>query len=519
LTALAAATLPPSDARACGGCFSLQSESQSTVVSGHRMAFALSTTQTVLWDQIKYSGAPSEFAWVLPVRAGAVVELSNDAWFETLEAATAAQVVSPTFNCTPPNGGGCNIGCGSSASARYFAGSGEANGPPAVTVTHEGTVGPYETVTLHANVPDALPAWLTAHHYNIDPSVSPVIDAYTSEGFDFIALRLLPGQGVQQMKPVRVVTPGSSPSLPLRMVAAGTGPQVAITLFIVGEGRWEAQNFPNGQVEPDNLTWDFGTQSSDYDTQRQALMAQNGGTTWNNAFAHQGSLLSQDFINGRGTSIQVGGQFASTFADAYVLQGVADGEGSLGAVQASTCSTTIASFANSMERVSGACLAQGGGGPDGGAGTGGSGTGGSGTGGSGTGGSVPCSVPSSEIDASLLACGGLDDIAVALVGMHPQSVWLTRLEANLPHARLSTDLVVQASAQQTDISNVLTLTRSKGDPCAPTGGTVSLGGGRDGLAAARRNQVAMLAAALAAIGAVLARRRRRAPALVPVRTS
>ena len=96
---------------------------------------------------------------------------------------------------------------GSASTSFAFGGAdGRAAPPPPVTVTHEGTVGPYDTVTLHANVPNALPGWLTANGYAIDPSVAPIIDAYTAEGFDFIALRLLPGAGVQQMKPVRVIT-------------------------------------------------------------------------------------------------------------------------------------------------------------------------------------------------------------------------------------------------------------------------------------------------------------------------
>ena len=55
------------------------------------------------------------------------------------------------------------------------------------------------------------------------------------------------------------------------MVAAGTGANVAITLFVIGEGRWEPQNFPTGALDPTKLTWDFITQSSDYATQRLAL--------------------------------------------------------------------------------------------------------------------------------------------------------------------------------------------------------------------------------------------------------
>lgn len=512
LVALATA-LPSSDARACGGCFHEATQGQTTVVTGHRMAFALSTTHTVLWDQIKYAGAPSEFAWVLPVKAGAVLELGSDAWFETLDAATSAQIVSPPLNCAPAyNGGGnpgCSLGCGavSDAGGGLYSPHGQ-DVPPPVTVTHEGTVGPYETVTLHANVPDALPAWLTAHKYAIDPSVKPIIDAYTAEGFDFIALRLLPSAGVQQMKPVRVVTPGMSPALPLRMVAAGTGAKVAITLFVIGEGRWEAQNFPNATLDQSNLTWDFVTSSSNYATSRQGLLDKQGGRTWNNAFANRGSLLSQDMSGGTGLVINIGGSSFTTFGAAYAQQGVSDGE-----TTTTDCVSAFQGYAASSEQVSGACLGKGGGtGGTGGAGTGGAGTGGKGTGGAG--GSSPCSVPSGEIDASQLACGPLDDLAVALVGLHPRDVWLTRLEADLPRAALATDLKLQASASQTPISSLFTLTKSTGSPCGTAGGTA---GGtltmREVARRALRNRLALLATVLAAVGATLGRRRRRGPAV------
>jgi hypothetical protein len=528
LVVLAAAALPSADARACGGCFPPETETQSTVVTGHRMAVAISPTHSVLWDQIKYSGSPSDFAWVLPVRAGAVLQLSTDAWFETLDAATTAQIVSPTVNCGS-SGGGCALGCGSASSADRAFGGG--NGPPSVTVVHEGTVGPYETVTLHANVPDALPAWLAAHAYAIDPIVAPIIDAYTSEGFDFIALRLLPDQGVQQMKPVRVVSTGMSASLPLRMVAAGTGADVAITLFVIGEGRWEPQNFPVAALSVSTLTWDFGTQSSNYATARQLLLDGQGGRTWNTAFANQGSLLSQDTSSNGPLFITVAQAQYPTLGAAYVAQGVSNGETSV-----TTCVDAFSSVAQSEEVVSGDCLGQGGGGTggggtggggtgaadagsDGGTGggaTGGGGTGGGATGGGGTGGGAPCSVPLGEIDGSQLACGGLDDIAVALVGLHPRDVWLTRLEADLPRGALATDLQLQASATQVPVSNIFTLTQSTGDPCAVSGGV--LAGGGDPRNARLHNKLAILAVILAAVGAAVGRRRRRPFAVDPPAT-
>ncbi len=406
--------------------------------------------------------------------------------------------------------------------------SGGAAGPPSVTVVHQGPIGPYATVTLHANVPDALPAWLDANAYAIDPTIAPVIDAYTAEGFDFIALRLRPGQGVQQMKPVRVVTSGMSASLPLRMVAAGTGANVAITLFVIGEGRWEPQNFPSASVDPSALTWDFGTQSSDYATFRQTLLAASNGRMWNSAFAHQGSLLSQDLdASGNPLSITVGQTPYPTLGAAYVAQGVSNGETS-----STYCVEAFTSIALSTQVVDGECLVPGGalaggtgGSGAGGGGTGGSGngggdagtdgsasdgggTGGSGTGGeTGTGGGAQCSVASGAIDASQLACGGLDDIAVALVGMHPGDVWLTRLEANLPHATLATDLQIQAAPSQQPVSNLFNLTKSKGDPCAVNAGFFS--NDRGPRNARLRNELALLATILLAIGAAVGRRIRR----------
>src|SRR5688572_33246873 len=90
--------LVSADARACGGCFHPENQipEESSVVLAHRMALSLSTDVSVLWDQVEYTGSPSEFAWVLPVKPGARIEVASDAWFETLQAATNARVRPPT---------------------------------------------------------------------------------------------------------------------------------------------------------------------------------------------------------------------------------------------------------------------------------------------------------------------------------------------------------------------------------------------------------------------------------------
>jgi hypothetical protein len=87
-------------ATACGGCFA--PPETITSVDSHRMVVALSTERTTLWDQIRYTGAPEDFVWVLPVpRAVPDLEVADALFFEQLDAATAPRMVPPPF--TPPN--------------------------------------------------------------------------------------------------------------------------------------------------------------------------------------------------------------------------------------------------------------------------------------------------------------------------------------------------------------------------------------------------------------------------------
>lgn len=66
-------------------------------------------------------------------------------------------------------------------------------------------------------------------------------------------------------------------------------------------------------------------------------------------------------------------------------------------------------------------------------------------------------------------CGELNDLAVAFEGLHPKDVWLTRLEANLPHSALADDLVLEAASNQVEVDNWFYADHYAGDPCAQAG--------------------------------------------------
>jgi len=265
------------EAKACGGCFHPPAQVASDITD-ERMLLSVSQKQTTLYDQIRYSGNPSSFAWVLPIKGTVDVGLSSDVLFASVDSLTQTTILQPQINCPgPPEecqqdkngafGGAANADSGSAPAGD-------------VTVTKAENVGPYATVQLHSTDSSALEQWLSDNGFQVPAEEKPIIDMYVSEGFDFLAMKLLPNQGVQAMRPVRVTMPGASLSLPLRMAAIGTGASVGITIWVVAEGRYEPQNFPFFHIDDTELVWDFATSSSNYTTLRQSHGATLNGKGW-----------------------------------------------------------------------------------------------------------------------------------------------------------------------------------------------------------------------------------------------
>ena len=407
-----AVALSANRALACGGCFGPVQQTAFTTVTGHRMAFAISDERTVLWDQFEYSGSPEDFSWVLPVRPGAFLEASTDAWFETLETVTKTSVTSPPLTCAQPSGGGCGVG---SAQSDLASGSG-GSFDPGVVVLHSGTVGPYETVTLRSTDGDALTAWLTQNGYAVPPDIEPTIAAYVSEGADFIALRLQPGQGISKMTPVRVVTPGGEFLLPLRMVAAGVGESVGIVLYVIGEQRYAMPDLREVFIDWEDLVYDFSKQDSNYLALRNRALGELDGFNYLVTFAHL-QAFSRQFTppGGFRGAFQAGNTFANNFADAYFAQARSN-DGLSG-----TGCPSILTRLESDQLVD-------------------------------------------EAGATAFSCNEYTDIAASLIGLHPARVWVSRLELELPKAALTMDCILTPHGSDAEVEHLILATKSVNRP-------------------------------------------------------
>lgn len=485
-------------AAACGGCFHrpAQPNEVESVITDHRMVFSISMTQTVLWDQVRYSGNPAEFAWVLPVHGGARLELSHDAWIAALAASTATVVTPPASSC----GGGAQsggAGCGSSAASSSFdtpAGPGF-SGNGQVQVISQAVVGPYETVTLKASTPNALESWLGANGFDIPARTRPTIAVYVSAGFDFIALKLRPGEGVAAMQPVRIVSPGADAHLPLRMVSAGAGANVGIELYVITEGRFHPQNFPDETIDFNQLTWDGVQQRSNYEALVSAALAEDGGRGWLTEFAGHPNLVQ----SGTGSRTGVIGGTTPGLADAYFSQCTQFGPASTcdggapplpGADAAMDAASDASSDAPGNDGEAGSMDAQ-------------------------NDGALPGMDASSASCTSSPdnSCDSFDDLSVALAGLHPEDVWVTRLRAFLPASALDRDLWLQPSPVQATLASQHPATKfaSGTDPCGGSGSGSSGGGCACGVTPSFENKLGTcLLFGLSALAiSVVSRRKRR----------
>jgi hypothetical protein len=265
-------------------------------------------------------------------------------------------------------------------------------------VTKQENVGPYATVQLHSTTSGALTQWLADNGFQIPDAVKPVIEQYVSEGFDFLAMKLLPNQGIQAMRPVRVTSGGAGFSLPLRMAAIGTGVSVGITIWVVADGRYQPQNFPFYRIEDKDLVWDWSANASNYTTLRAQNESNLGGKGWE---IESSITLNQQSIT---NVIESGGIYY--------------GRGGFGGAPVSNASDDYLPVT-----ADGGATAQ----------------------------------SADDVRAA--------DVAALFAGMAGPNVRVTRMRSDIVHSAMTTDFVLQAAPDQSELSNVRTVTQSVNLTC------------------------------------------------------
>ncbi len=284
----ATALSSPREASACGGCVHARSAAPVSVTQ-HRMALALSSRQTTLWDQFSFAGSAAEFAWILPVRHDPAVrvEVADDRFLAMFDEATTPRLDVPPpppspcptscrwDPCQPPVAQDSGVGIDAASSA-----------DASVTVFRMTDVGPYAVAIIGGSDAMALRTWLSANGYSVPSTIEPVLDAYIAQRMDFVAVRLRSTGVATRMTPIRVTVPGYAPTLPLRMVAAGISDKVGLQLVVFADSRVEALNFTNAEIRDSEFVFDYAAESwppvafEALSSMIRTKHRQAGGRTW-----------------------------------------------------------------------------------------------------------------------------------------------------------------------------------------------------------------------------------------------
>ena len=252
---------------ACGGFFCIDTPVDQ---NAERIIFTQNGDGTVsAYVQIEYTGAAPDFSWILPLPDAIDaedVEVPEDAMaaFRELEVATDPVFIPPPL----PE-------CADIVMAAMAAPAAES-----VEVFASGEVGPYGFDVVGSEDPDALVSWLRDNSYRVTEAMEPLIDLYVEEQFVFLAMKLRPDQGAQDVEPVKVTYPSSQPMIPLRLTAVAANPNMAVMVWIYADVQAVPVNYGKMEIANEDLVF-FGRGGSN--NYRQ-LMSQKANELEGQAF-------------------------------------------------------------------------------------------------------------------------------------------------------------------------------------------------------------------------------------------
>ena len=277
------------DANACGGFFC---DSGGTPVdqSGEKILFVVDSTGIEAHVQISYTGTDAQFAWVVPTRQVPTLSVGIDQMFTVVGQRTA-----PFYNVNwhyPTNcGSGGFGGTGGSGGGGYPDGGAVdgGGGGGGVGVVSSEVVGPYDSVVLTSDDPQALKNWLQTNGYYLTPAGSALIDPYVQENNYFVALKLHAGRNVSDIQPIVLRFSGGEACVPLRLTAVAALNNMEVTAFLLGNARAVPTNYY--EVVPDLARIDWLQNGANYKQVISYAANEAGGNAFVAEYAGPSSIM------------------------------------------------------------------------------------------------------------------------------------------------------------------------------------------------------------------------------------
>lgn len=303
--------LLPAPALACGGLFCSAAQPLPVQQDAERILFEIHPDDTISATvEIRYSGTPDAFAWVVPVPDTPGLGVVPQDALAALDSATAPVFTGQRTTCHELPESGCNSAQGVAAAmplgalpalaltgcpASYGDDYGDYGYDTGIEVETLPQVGPYLSEVVSSDDPTLIFDWLINNDYLLTEAMRPKIEEYSTMGMKFLAMKLAAGFDATAITPIRMTYPGTAPMVPLVLTAVGAEPEMDVLVFIGHTRRWQAENFANFRVDPADLRVDPNTAQNNYRPLLSWLIDQRGGEAFATEFA--GDAASA--LNGR----------------------------------------------------------------------------------------------------------------------------------------------------------------------------------------------------------------------------
>jgi MYXO-CTERM domain-containing protein len=247
--ALAALTLHPPVAHACGGTF----------CDGPGAVTVDQTAETVLFlrdgeyveAHIQIAIDPDtdadEFAWIVPMSAIPEFAIGSQPLFDALLEATTPRLWL-NGSCGDWGGGFIDTQDGGGSQGE---------------VVFDDVVGAFQIAVLQGGTVDSIMQWLGDNGYTQDPAAAPILESYLEEDHVFVAFKLAASATVDEIHPVVLRYVGTEPCVPIRLTAIAAAEDMGVRVFGLGEHRYAPTNYRHIVVNP--LRWPWNAPQSAYD--------------------------------------------------------------------------------------------------------------------------------------------------------------------------------------------------------------------------------------------------------------
>lgn len=289
----------PAVALACGGGVSTETAADLGIAQ-HVAYYALHADgQTDVVVQLAVPGADQPFGVILPVRGAPTLddEPVDSGELQRLSDRTAPRIIEEDLDGGSSGSSDSGCGCGEEdlggGDLEGGAGGGAANGrDPGYDVIDVAEIGPVSAVAFSADDGDGLDAWLEENEFVLPEAARRTLDAYVTEGFDFIAFqRSDDAPQAQTAVGVHFTLDEPYDGYALRMASVGAAEELAILTFVASADGARAPASPFVTFTLDDLRADL-IRNEGYGAAVRAAVSGTGGR----AFVVEGVFDGQDAL-------------------------------------------------------------------------------------------------------------------------------------------------------------------------------------------------------------------------------